>query len=51
MEETWIEVTRGGDRCKLTFQESCHIILDDCDVKYVISELWKYLFNKSMVEA
>lgn len=52
MVENWINIIEEEDKCRLTFLDSCHIILDDDDVKYLINGLMDYLlFKEIMVKA
>ena len=39
MGENWIDVAMDNGKCKMTFLDSCHILLDEEDMKYLINEL------------
>ena len=52
MVENWIRITEDDGKCKMTFLDTCHILLDDEDVEYLINGLRNYmLFKKIMVKA
>lgn len=49
MVENWINITKDDDNCRLTFLDSCHIILDDDDVRHLIKGLMNYLVSKEIM--